>query len=169
MEGYFQFLDNELHSIFNDVAKPLITEKNRYRICSFSGTYNPILLWTHYADGHTGVAIEITVEPYTHGMQKIIYNENIPEMESLLDKIPNLSAIDVLSRKIKIWSYEEEYRVIRESESNKCSIGEITALFWGIRTETYFKELILQFLPKHIKTYDTEIDFENNKIVISKD
>ena len=165
MEGFFQYLDDKSQSIYNGIAKSLITEKNRYKICSFSGTYHPILLWTNYANVHNGIAIEITLDPNDYNLHRVTYNENIPELDNILNKKPNLDAIDVLKRKIKIWAYEEEYRVIKESYSNECQIGEITGLYWGIKTESYYKELILNILPAHIKTFDTEIDFEKNIII----
>lgn len=101
MEGYFHYIIYKTDFNYKEKIDRIISDKNKLRICSFSHTYNPILLWTHYANEHKGIAIEVTLnsKKYT-SLYKVKYGKNIPELN--FDKSP--TAIDVLRSKIDFWS-----------------------------------------------------------------
>ena len=71
--------------------------------------------------------------------------------------------IHVLTKKINIWSYEEEYRFISERQTSR--IGRINKIYLGIRLSDYDKSRILELVSyKNIRVYDTSLDFRNNQI-----
>ncbi|GMU87355.1 MAG: hypothetical protein AMXMBFR48_25960 [Ignavibacteriales bacterium] len=118
------------------------------------------MMWSHYADNHKGIAIEITVDRKKEKeLFKVIYSKAIPE----LAVNRNLTAIDMLCHKIRIWSYENEYRCI--SKKMHFDIQSITGIFFGVRVKSEVKEQIIKLVGESIPTFDTKIDFERNRIV----
>lgn len=164
MEGYFHHIIYDTDIIYKDKIKQFINNKNELRICSFANTVSPILLWTHYANQHKGIAIEVTLNPKNYiNLYKVRYGKNIPTLHFDLDTNP----YDVLKSKIKHWSYEKEYRII--DRANFLSLGDITGVYFGIKTDDYQKGIIKNLLlGSSIKTYETKIDFENNAIVVTE-
>lgn len=107
-------------------SKDLLTEKNEYLICSFSGKTglnNPIL-WGYYANGFKGIAIEVEVEE----------NHNIREMEYLSPSefFKNLDNVKkIITRKLINWCHENEYRFLKRISNNKQHIGQVTKIIFG--------------------------------------
>ncbi len=160
MEGYFQYIIYKTDLAYREKIARFISNKNELRICSFSSKYHPILLWSNYADDHKGLAIEVTLNPdKVKNLYKIKYGNNIPELNFDLNPTP----IEVLSRKIKFWSYEKEYRVIDCKDS--ISIGKITGIYFGIKTELYHKNLIRNLIKNSVPIYETKLDLDKNRIV----
>lgn len=82
-------------------------EENSLRICSLSKTLHNILLWSHYADGHKGIAIGLELKPiYTAFPLK--YNSTNLSVERYCKGI---TAMKNLKNKHKDWKYEREVRV----------------------------------------------------------
>ena len=72
--------------------------------------------------------------------------------------------IDILKNKIKYWSYEREWRFI--DSMNTINVPQITAIYFGIRTDNHLKNKLKEILePQPINFYDTKIDFASNRIV----
>ena len=40
------------------------SEINRYRLCCFSATPEPLLMWSHYGNGHSGICLELDLTSY---------------------------------------------------------------------------------------------------------
>ena len=160
MEGFFHYIIYETELPYKERIRQIINEKNELKICSFSNTYHPILLWSHYANHHKGIAIEITLNPdHYANLYKVKYEKNIPELNFDLSPSP----IDVLKSKINHWAYEREYRVI--DICNTFTIGRITGIYLGLRVENEDKERIKLMVNSPIQFYETKIDFYKNKVV----
>ena len=104
-----------------------VSEKNEYKICSFSGAsaLDCELMWGHYANAGKGVVIE--VELNEDNIRKIVpvnYTDNLPDDTKLKD---------ILSNKSTVWDYEDEYRFLSNDvlENNKVKIGKITKIYFG--------------------------------------
>ena len=96
------------------------------KICSFSAANNIILMWSHYANHHTGFCIEYDLEPLEpqHTMRKnlypVIYDPNLysltPYMQDLCRTDRSAFAVNGLLfpvlYKYAGWSYEKEWRAI---------------------------------------------------------
>lgn len=160
MEGFFHYIIYDTDLSYKERIRQFIDKKNELKICSFSNTFHPILLWSHYANHHKGIAIEVTLNSRKYeNLFKVKYGKNIPELN--FDSNPK--PYDVLSSKIKHWSYEREYRIIDKPEF--ISLGEITSVYFGIKTDNYQKTIIKGLLNNLISTYETKIDFNKNIIV----
>ncbi len=144
----FKSLD-ELPSLDKDV-----------RVCSLSSEMSDIRMWSHYASGHTGCAIEIELDnnpdlfevEYSKGLQK--FTDKITEQTK---------ACDVLSFKTDHWEYEKEYRVISNNDFYPIP-GKITAIYLGIRVKEIHKELIKRSTPAGIPIYETKMDNQTVEI-----
>lgn len=124
MEGVFYIRNENVDGIYN--------EKNKYRICSFSGkkAFGNPAMWGYYANGFEGMAIEIEVNK--EDVKKIAYVDDSPSLEGLTgnDKIEK-----ILTSKLKPWKHEMEYRFLKIPEENEHlnehPIGKITAVYFG--------------------------------------
>ena len=98
-------------------AKGVVNAKRKYKICSLSRSLDNFLLWSHYANGYNGVAIEVelpdddnwNIRPVTPRELRYYLDLNAFHNE-------DEAARAVLFSKYKIWEYEQEIRILHESE-----------------------------------------------------
>lgn len=114
MEGIFTYNDDQGIRTF---ISELTREKRKIRVCSLSKSHNNNLLWSYYADSHQGVALGVRVATEKRGIIKLskIDYSNSNHFEPFTGSQPDIEAIRVLSRKLKSWRHEEEYRVFTKS------------------------------------------------------
>ena len=113
------------------------SEINRYRLCCFSATPEPLLMWSHYGNGHSGICLELDLTSY---------EDKIIQVEYLADLAPleNASSVDRLRYKAQHWSYEREHRLILPRDPElKFIQASIKAVLIGsgIKTE-YIRPLL---------------------------
>ena len=142
MEGQYYYGSNGLD---RQIQEKLMNEKDNLRVCSLSRTKSNELMWSHYADGHRGVAIGL----------RIIHDEVRPIQYNGLAFIQNQdynyqTAIEILSHKLEIWSYEEEERAfIRGSNFIDIQIEEIIiGRVMSNPNYSFVKELIEKINPR---------------------
>jgi hypothetical protein len=104
MEGHYLYSRGELDS---DVRELIRGQKEKLRICSLSKVNDNELMWAHYSEGHRGVAIGLEIDEIKHYVEPIEY-DGFPQVDRL--NIHNLTAIEILTHKLEVWSYEEEVR-----------------------------------------------------------
>jgi hypothetical protein len=81
----------------------------QHRICSLSESFSSVQLWSLYAEGHAGIAIEIDFTGFGGVLKPVNYVEKLASARmSFLGE----SVETVLTTKTKHWAYEEEQRVI---------------------------------------------------------
>ena len=118
MEGKFN--KNGLNK--NDLNE-IYAYLNRTRICSLLTKQdnqefpNDYLMWSHYANSHTGCCIALNVTKQHNGsweLKKVKYKEELPIVEGdIKDRV-----YGILSVKKPIWNEEHEVRAIRIYEDN---------------------------------------------------
>jgi len=155
--------------------------KNDFGISCFSRTYKNILMWSHYAQKHTGICIGFYVDA------NLLLNDSIfalgvkyendfePLPFDALDKDKLLiSATQYLSLKAIFWKYEEEIRLISFSyfKYNKdeflkfVKYAEIREVYFGLRTSENDKVKVKKLFskdrikPKFFEMTPTENKFE---------
>ena len=121
LEGHFIYDSNLLSS---HVINKLARDKGLIRICSLSKKNDVELMWSHYAEGQSGVAIGLKFNIDKYKQKEIEYTD-IKQIDS--SEINSLSAYDLLSKKLKVWRYEEEVRVFCQKGNfiNNIKIEEI--------------------------------------------
>jgi len=109
--GKDQGREVEIFEFGNEVTKRL----RELRVCSLSKSFNNHLLWAHYAGGYTGVAIEVELED--RDVTDVSYDDNFIFLSDFIAKgSAEDAARQVLTKKYKAWSYEEEVRLITKTE-----------------------------------------------------
>ena len=131
--------------------------RSNYGISCFSKTYKNILMWSHYADKHTGVCIGFYIDALKLMDDGFItfaveYKDNfMPLPFSDIDINVRLNSImQYLSLKAAYWSYEEEIRMInfdyylnyKDSFFDFRKYAEIREIHFGLRTSEKNKSLV---------------------------
>ena len=84
-----------------------------YSVC---GTRDPILMWSHYADGHRGIALhfDASAAPFDAAYE-VHYSETYPEFPFPISDADadNNKVRAMILTKSRGWCYEEEYRAVR--------------------------------------------------------
>ena len=136
---------------------------NRYRICSFSGDPESMLMWSYYSGGHAGICIEVDMSEYKHKIKKVNYVHDL----STVDK----SSIEaMLTHKLATWEHEKEYRIIFEKEDGKKYIrAKFNKVLIGAGMDGKYIRPILELcaaakLPVEIASFNTTGKFQNIRI-----
>jgi hypothetical protein len=161
MEGHFTSIYDNDDVNYKTLLRNFIDYKISLRVCAFSKKINPILLWSHYADQHKGIAIEISFdENQFTNLHKVKYVNRIPE----INLTPISTPLQVLTNKIRFWSYEREYRVI--DNQDYITIGAITGIYFGVRASIWDKRRVRDLVEGRVKLFNTKINFESNNVEI---
>jgi hypothetical protein len=134
------------------------------RVCSLSASLSDVRLWSYYADGHRGIAIEIDFEGMAIQPHKVEYVNQLKEINNALSA--GTKSTEILRIKTNHWAYEKEFRIISEEESIATQ-GRISGVYFGLRTPEHFQTLLLRSIPKKIPVYSTKLN--TNSIEIEPD
>lgn len=104
MEGHYLYKNGFLDQ---DLKEKIYNNKQELRLCSLSKTHSNFLMWSHYSDGHKGVAIGVRIDDRRYTAKQIEYLENL----RYFDNSDGLDALSILCCKINLWEYENEVRV----------------------------------------------------------
>lgn len=143
-------------------------------VTCFTKSKDNILMWSHYANNHSGICLEYEYNYLGFYPQKIDYDEEYPQINILKEK-PG----DILNRmyltKAKVWEYEEEYRFMRlshddKAEENYQSYPEkaLTAVICGCRFRDFpDMDLLINALKKRtnpVSLYKIKVSNDNFKL-----
>ena len=84
----------------------------RFKVLCLSKEPDIPLMWSHYADSHRGLCIAITLN--SHTTDPIRYLDTTKDINDYIGEPPDCKK--ALLAKYKYWEYEEEYRVICDSD-----------------------------------------------------
>lgn len=157
------------------------------RVFCVSEKKDNILMWSHYADNHTGAVIKFKCVPEIDsglcGAKKVKYSVNMPKL-SILDfvidnyvkanHIQELIVNEILLTKSIDWQYEQEWRVIlfpRDDKSNLPDkeqyddIGifeqELDSIYLGCKMKLEDRESIIDVVKNNrpnMKVFQTTTD-----------
>ncbi len=99
--------------------------RNQTGVACFSESSDSLLMWSHYAHNHKGMCVEYNLLDINKAIGftaiPVIYSENRVSIKELdLDNIDRDSLILIiraLSSKSIEWSYEKEWRIIRDNKA----------------------------------------------------
>lgn len=129
--------------------------KDRVRICSLSSSPSDILLWSHYADGHKGMAIEFDASGLEATIHRVEYVDELPLYSHTLLGMPTPQ--ELLTHKTRHWEYEHEYRVICEERFLEVK-GRIRRVLLGSRISDLHFKVIQRACSPQISLVRTTID-----------
>ena len=142
-----------------DIIRLLRIKKDKTRICSLSKDYRHILLWSHYADGHKGCCIEVSMRDPGATLRDINYVSELQTVDRAVD------AEELLSYKSKSWEYEQEIRVFGRSKYRRVYLHQI---IFGMRESEndfrFYENLINRINPdiavRKISEHELETGYE---------
>lgn len=166
-------LNDPMEGVYNTskkhIADKIFDQKNNYVICSFSHSdaLERPMLWGYYANGYKGMAIEIEYDD-----EKIIYdiydnrriNDHIvkvnyvKEIEDINNS--NVSVPKIISSKLECWEDENEYRYLKEPESDGLfKIGEIKTVYFGDPYGSIYNKRKIVSESKTMKCYNEYVKY----------
>ena len=169
MEGKFN-KDGLERNDFNEIY----THLKRTRICSLLEKQqeqdfpNDYLMWSHYANSHTGCCIELNItKQHNNGwnLLKVSYQDRLPKVKGeIKDRIRK-----ILSVKTPLWENEHEVRAIKIYDENKFSTNspfyhiKVKAIYLGCKVskeKCIFYKKIISRINKDIKIYRLKEEHE---------
>ena len=125
-----------------NIIRLLREEKYKTRICSLSTDYRHTLLWSHYADSHTGCCIEVSAVNERELPTTVRYIEHIPVVNDIQE------GKKLLSHKSTVWEYEKEVRYFRKTSYLNIRIHRI---IFGLKVSNddyrFYEKLIRAINP----------------------
>ena len=117
VEGLFIYShDSNNDRDYKKEVEQIIEEKKRLKVCSLSLTYDCHLLWSHYASGFSGLAIEVEL-PDNHPEVKVVeYRGVFAHVPMGQHRNASETADLILSSKYNEWVYEKEVRILKRGE-----------------------------------------------------
>ena len=105
--GFLQARANEM-----TLGLPVALEK--YRVFSLAGNCESILLWSHYAEAHTGICLGFATDNHEFGEAiEVIYAKDLPTLDFFeRGNEANLKAMALT--KSDEWKYEHEFRMVSQ-------------------------------------------------------
>lgn len=130
----------------------------RFKICSLSKKSSDVRMWSFYANGHKGIAIEIDFTGFEKDIKEVDYSKGIPEYN-----LTNPDPVEILTNKTDHWQYESEYRIIQKNAYYSIK-GRIKAIYLGENILDIHKEKLKKIIPSSIPIYRTKLDKKEIKI-----
>lgn len=115
MEGHYLYKDGILDE---NMRNKIYDSKQMLRLCSLAKTSDNFLMWSHYSNGHKGVAIGVRINEKEFDVKDIEYLPNLRYFENT----NFLDAITILSSKINLWEYEQEVRAFTKDGTNFINV-----------------------------------------------
>jgi hypothetical protein len=146
MEGQYQYITGTLD---HWQREEIFGAKNGYRLVALSETHNNLLMWSYYAESHTGMVVGVEINQPDAETVPISYVDNLN-----IDLNHHNIAQGILSKKLQLWRHERERRVFIQQPFVRVNIRE---LYFGVGTPAPVKELVTaiakRFCPGiHIST-----------------
>ena len=150
--------DPNFQEKINNAGSAANEESKKLGILCLSKPHRDILLWSHYANKHQGIALQFDEDGLSkwisesHGwLEKVDYKDNMPTLKEL-----NMARYELLKpesnpleiakllvlRKATHWEYEGEYRAIMFPENK----DQITYGYYNFPSEI-FTGVILESIP----------------------
>lgn len=150
--------NERLKKVVNRVAPEMLdTIKQRVLsdrgIACFSEENDNLLLWSHYAQKHSGFCLEFNTSfgPFSTGLlREVKYEQDIPSVNltDIVDRDRKYSTFDkMFTTKAICWSYEREWRIIDWEPGGKPYESEcLTAVYFGLKMQENHKFCIMDIL-----------------------
>lgn len=180
-EVLLEILDEEIKEAFSPFIE---TFQNGYLIVCFSETKDNIKMWSHYAEGHSGICIEYNFKELgpntsqTRILYPVIYTDEIFDAtQYLIDPIKkghrynNLFGIYPSISKSNEWEYEREWRTIfplgpgAEKENRFLRVPTPKRIYVGYNAnEKDIEKLKKLSLTKNIPLYQMSLCEDKHKL-----
>lgn len=154
--------------------------QQKVKISCFSETYNNILMWSHYAQSHTGFCIEYNISnlELTNSFKKklfpVFYTPKPIDMsKAILSEQKEIFEKILIINKSEDWKYEREWRYITSSEDDSKFIMPVKpkAIYLGTKISEENKNIMLKIANNEyqIPCYELQPQMHSFKLEIARD
>jgi hypothetical protein len=168
LEGKFTAIINFGDKAAEKHLKKVLAAKYPLRLCSLSATCNQHLLWSHYATGFRGLALELELPENPEIITGVTYRKEISEEILIETTQPEESiARKILSSKFNEWDYEAEIRILQKEQWYEFgSSSRVTKIICGHRMKDgLFKAVKMIGNAKGIPVSKTTIEDSGIELV----
>jgi hypothetical protein len=145
MEGRYVYFNDKVARQFKEAVQ---SRRADWKICSLSKTVRNTLMWSFYADGHTGISVGVKVVPVRGSgfkLKTVTYDSEVHVGPRKAGRAADDLALEILAQKQLAWHHEQEVRVFVKQPF----VGiEIRELVFGCRANPGDKDLLTQLARK---------------------
>jgi hypothetical protein len=156
---YADNFEASISSIFSNYIDGVSLEIG---LLCFSRKYDSILMWSHYADNHTGIVLGFNEKFYRNQAIRVNYSDSRVPVEVGFEVIDKNQFEKVLYTKSTAWEYEDEYRIclkldfslkIEDDYFIPFPLEALEEVYFGVNCNEVNISAILSLLNKNVKIY----------------
>ncbi len=138
MEGRFVYSRGSLN---REELAEIRGNKAAYNVLSLSETERNMLMWSYYAEGHSGFVVGVDVADSRAIVEPVTYVDDLQ-----LDTTDGDIARQVLTKKLRLWEHEKEHRVLIRGD-HFVSV-DVKQLIFGLESDGTKKDLLTKIATK---------------------
>lgn len=156
LEGRYEiYLGEKGDRLESIMASRIEKAKDTYRVASLSADPTNFLMWSHYADGHKGIVIEVEVPDDHEDLIKVVYS---PFSSVFTDKLQTKEDMrHLFNGKGEEWGYEQEYRIVIEGRFFALP-KPVRRLLLGPLVSEDQATILRNIVPKTVEVIRMELD-----------
>lgn len=156
LEGRYEiYLGDKSIKAQSVMATRIDKARDTYRLASLSADPTNFLMWSHYADGHKGIVIEIEIPEDHPDLTKILYS---PFSSVFTEKIQTKEDMrHLFNGKSEEWSYEQEYRLVTEHRFLPLRYP-VSRMLLGPQVDDEQAEILQRIAPSSVEIVRMELD-----------
>ena len=120
-------------------------------VCCFSKTFDNLLMWSHYANNHSGICIgfKFGYDIKDFFLYPVNYVNIFPNTDYLIN--PETALLDWVLTKSEVWSYELEIRAVSFEKNGIVTIvpDTISEIYFGSKVNATKKNEILKIIAEN--------------------
>lgn len=160
----------------HNVAAGFQSEVDGTGVLSLSSTHENILLWSHYACGHSGICLQfrVVVDPgFFVPAMPVTYTRDLP-LPNLLGEDRNERVQQLLMTKAEDWAYEREWRIIepdRGPGSRPFPPELLSAVILGVKMNKADKYTVMEWVGQRsvpLPVYQADVDATKYALVFEQ-
>lgn len=136
-----------------NVAAGFQREVDGTGVLSLTSTHENILLWSHYASGHSGICLQfrVVVDPaFFAPAVPVTYTRDLP-LPHLLGDNRDERAQQLLLTKAEDWAYEREWRILQPDRgpgSRSFPSELLAAIIFGVKMSKDDRETVIKWVAQ---------------------
>ncbi len=140
-------------------------KRKKFRIASLSSDPTNFLLWSHYADGHKGIAVEVDIPETSPDLFQVIYSPFSSIFSDSLQLKEDMRHI--FNGKTEEWEYEREYRVVTTRDHFKLAVP-VEKILIGPLVPDDRRKILRAILPDSVQLIPMELDRVHGALSVSE-
>lgn len=124
--------------------------KKKLGVSCFSAINDSILMWSHYADSHTGICLKFDISKdsnfFCDDLRFVNYRSHLPEIKlHHLDKGHDQNIDKMIFTKSLDWSYEQELRLLKQQSGPlKFKKTALKGIIFGCKCEERHSQICME-------------------------